>query len=71
MERYVEVRDTTYKGLDIAIFEMDDGYFNIDVKKPCGEVIHSVTDFDDQEEADLWATGFVDGFLIAERLRKQ
>lgn len=70
MDRYIDVTDTTYKGLDIAVFEMEDGFFNVDIKKPCGEVIHSITDIDHWEEADMWALGFVDGYLIAERLRK-
>ena len=37
--RYKNVSDKEYKGFDIAIFEMQDDTYNVDVKKPCGEVV--------------------------------
>lgn len=70
-ERYLDVTDKTVHGMDISIWEMETGYFDVDIKKPCGEVIHAMADFDDFEQADCWAVGFIDGYVIAERLRNE
>ncbi|KTC87636.1 hypothetical protein [Legionella drozanskii] len=37
--RYTNVSDKEYKGFDITIYEMKQGDYILDVKKPCGELI--------------------------------
>lgn len=69
--RYENVTDKTVHGLDITIWERDTGLLDVDIKKPCGEIIHYMEDFDEMQEADCWAMGFVDGYVIEQRTRNE
>lgn len=40
MMKYNHVSDKEWKGFDITIYEMADGTYTVDVKKPCGELAY-------------------------------
>lgn len=60
---YKNVNDEEYKGFEISIYEMKRVGFMVDVKKPCGELIASRCDMSTFIESEVWAQGFVDGFI--------
>lgn len=67
--KYNNVSDITHKGLDISIYELEEsGRVIVDVKKPCGELLHGFDAHLARSEALAYGTGWIDGYLTKKRV---
>ena len=60
----LEITETPYRGLTIKSCETEHDIYTIHVLDSSGKLIHSMADIPHWEEADMWAMGFIDGYLL-------
>lgn len=44
--------------------ETEHDIYTVNIIKSCGKIIHTMTDIPHWEEADMWAMGVIDGYLL-------
>lgn len=60
----IDITETEYKGLTIKMCETEHDVYTIHILNPEGKLIHAMTDITHWEEADMWAQGFIDGYVL-------
>lgn len=61
----LEITETRYKDLTIQMCEIEHDVYTVRILDESGVLIHTMTDIPHWEEADMWATGFIDGYILA------
>lgn len=60
----LEITETPYRGLIIKMCETDHDVYTVHVLNSSGKLIHCMSEIPHWEEADMWAMGFIDGYLL-------
>lgn len=63
---YIDMTETPYRGLTIKMLETEHDVYTVNIITPSGKIIHVMKDIPHWEEADMWAMGFIDGYLLRE-----
>lgn len=60
----LEIIEIPYRRQVIKLIETEHDVYTVNIINSEGKLIHVMKDFPHWEEADCWAMGFIDGYLL-------
>lgn len=61
---FIDKHETPYRGFNLIMYETEHDVYRVNITDPNGKIIHRMADIPHWEEAEMWAMGVVDGYLI-------
>ena len=61
---YPEISEQPYRECLIKMYETEEDVYTVKIFSKEQNLIHTMADIPHWEEADMWAMGFIDGYLL-------